>query len=35
MSELIELIKHFGDSRQVQWTDPKLYRSEMMPTEAA
>lgn len=28
MSALIDLIRLFGDSRQVQWTDPKRYRDE-------
>lgn len=29
MWELTELIKHFGDSRQVHWTDPKHYEWEV------
>ena len=29
MAELIDLIQHFGDSREVVWSDPKLYRGEV------
>ena len=29
MAALIELIQHFGDSRAVAWSDPKIYRGEL------
>jgi len=29
MAALIELVEHFGDSRAVAWSDPKIYRGEV------